>query len=121
MTMEELKIGFIGFGNMAQAIADGPPYAETIFFISLYSYPENQLSTAMETLTLLPVLGAIGPQQIILIIVLIIIFFGAKKIPELMRGAGRGIKEFKDAMNKDYSSEGKDDAAGNSGTEIEEK
>lgn len=59
----------------------------------------------MTILTFLPILGIIGPQQLILIIVLIIIFFGAKKIPDLMRGAGRGIKEFKDAMNKDYSNE----------------
>jgi sec-independent protein translocase protein TatA len=51
----------------------------------------------------MPVLGIIGPTQLIIIVVLVIIFFGAKKIPELMRGAGRGIKEFKDAMNKDYS------------------
>ena len=59
----------------------------------------------MSILFSLPVLGIIGPTQLILIIVLIIVFFGARKIPELMRGAGRGIKEFKDAMNKDYSDE----------------
>ena len=38
-----------------------------------------------------------------MIVIVIILLFGARKIPELMRGAGRGIKEFKDAMNKDYS------------------
>ena len=31
--------------------------------------------------------------------------FGGKKIPELMRGLGRGVKEFKDAVNKDYTAE----------------
>ena len=31
--------------------------------------------------------------------------FGGKKIPELMRGMGRGIKEFKDAVSKDYTAE----------------
>jgi sec-independent protein translocase protein TatA len=62
----------------------------------------------MSTLLFMPVLGIIGPTQLIIIVVLVIIFFGAKKIPELMRGAGRGIKEFKDAMNKDYSQD--DDA-----------
>ena len=50
-------------------------------------------------------MGAIGVPQIILVVVLIVLLFGAKKIPELMRGAGRGVKEFKDAVNKDYSAE----------------
>ncbi len=59
----------------------------------------------MNTFLFMPLLGMIGPTQLILIVVLIVIFFGAKKIPELMRGAGRGIKEFKDAMNKDYTSD----------------
>lgn len=43
------------------------------------------------------ILGAFGPTEIIAIIVVILIFFGGKKIPELMRGLGQGIKEFKDA------------------------
>ncbi len=42
-------------------------------------------------------LGAIGPWQIGLIIVVVLLLFGGKKIPELMRGLGSGIKEFKDA------------------------
>lgn len=41
----------------------------------------------------------------ILIVLLIVLLFGAKKIPELMRGMGRGVKEFKDAVSKDYSAE----------------
>lgn len=45
--------------------------------------------------------AAIGPQQIILIAVILILLFGAKKIPELMKGVGKGIKEFKDATNED--------------------
>lgn len=45
--------------------------------------------------------GAIGAPQIILIVVLLILLFGAKKIPELMKGVGKGIKEFKDATNED--------------------
>jgi len=56
--------------------------------------------------TILPLfLGKIGSGEIIVIIVLFVIMFGGRKIPELMRGVGRGMKEFKDAMNKDYSSE----------------
>ncbi len=50
-------------------------------------------------------MGAIGPWQIAIIVILVILLFGAKKIPELMRGAGRGVKEFKDAINKDYTAE----------------
>lgn len=49
--------------------------------------------------------GMIGPQQIILIAVLLILLFGAKKIPELMKGVGKGIKEFKDATNAEENEE----------------
>lgn len=41
----------------------------------------------------------IGTPQIILIVIVILLLFGAKKIPELMRGLGSGIKEFKNASN----------------------
>jgi sec-independent protein translocase protein TatA len=42
-------------------------------------------------------MGKFGPTEIILILVLVLLFFGGKKIPELMRGLGKGVKEFKDA------------------------
>ncbi|GAB4094193.1 Sec-independent protein translocase subunit TatA/TatB [Flaviaesturariibacter terrae] len=38
-----------------------------------------------------------GANEIILIVVLVLILFGGKKIPELMRGLGRGVREFNDA------------------------
>lgn len=41
-----------------------------------------------------------GGYEILLIILVILIFFGAKKIPELARGMGRGIREFKDATRE---------------------
>ncbi|MGV6831773.1 MAG: twin-arginine translocase TatA/TatE family subunit [bacterium] len=44
---------------------------------------------------------AIGAPQIILIVVVVLLLFGGKKIPELMRGLGSGIKEFKDASKDD--------------------
>lgn len=44
-------------------------------------------------------LGIIGGQELIIILLVILVLFGAKKIPELMRGLGRGVKEFKDGMN----------------------
>ncbi|MDR0907437.1 MAG: twin-arginine translocase TatA/TatE family subunit [Rikenellaceae bacterium] len=50
-------------------------------------------------------MGAFGPWQIALIVLLILLLFGAKKIPEMMKGMGRGVKEFKDAINKDYTAE----------------
>lgn len=43
------------------------------------------------------ILGAIGTPQIILVVVVVLLLFGGKKIPELMKGLGSGIKEFKDA------------------------
>ncbi len=49
----------------------------------------------MNTLTIF--LGMIGPWQIAIIVALVLLMFGGKKIPELMRGLGTGIKEFKDA------------------------
>ncbi len=45
-------------------------------------------------------LGMIGPWQIALIVALALLLFGGKKIPELMRGVGSGIKEFKDGMKE---------------------
>lgn len=45
-------------------------------------------------------LGKIGLTEILVILLIVVIFFGGKKIPELMRGMGRGVREFKDAMEK---------------------
>ena len=44
---------------------------------------------------------AIGPWQIAIIVAVVLLLFGGKKIPELMRGHGSGIKEFKDASKED--------------------
>ncbi|GAB4283656.1 MAG: twin-arginine translocase TatA/TatE family subunit [Marinilabiliales bacterium] len=43
--------------------------------------------------------GMIGSQEIIIIFIIVLVLFGAKKIPELMRGIGKGVKEFKDATS----------------------
>lgn len=50
----------------------------------------------MELATLL-FLGSLGGSEIFIILFVILLFFGAKKLPELARGLGKGIKEFKDA------------------------
>ena len=46
-------------------------------------------------------LGAFGPTEYILILAVILLLFGGKKIPELMKGLGSGVKEFKNAAKED--------------------
>lgn len=46
-------------------------------------------------------LGMIGPPQVILIVVVVLLLFGGRKIPELMKGLGSGIKEFKNASKEE--------------------
>lgn len=53
----------------------------------------------MTPLILLGFLGGMGTGEIILLVVIILLLFGAKRIPDLARGIGKGIKEFKDARN----------------------
>ena len=52
-------------------------------------------------MTFLSTFLAIGAPQIILVVVVILLLFGGKKIPELMRGLGSGIKEFKNATKEE--------------------
>ncbi|NCB07412.1 MAG: twin-arginine translocase TatA/TatE family subunit [Bacteroidia bacterium] len=53
--------------------------------------------------------GFIGPQEIIIILIIVLLLFGGRKIPELMKGLGKGMKEFKKATK-----EGDDDDDDNS-------
>ena len=55
-------------------------------------------------MTLSILLGMLGWPQVVLIAVVVLLLFGGKKIPEMMRGLGKGMKEFKDATNEDTSS-----------------
>ena len=50
---------------------------------------------------LLGFLGGMGTGEVVLLIVIILLLFGAKRIPDLARGIGKGIKEFKDARNNE--------------------
>ncbi len=50
-----------------------------------------------------------GPTEIIIILLVILLLFGGRKIPELMRGLGKGMKEFKNAQKEDNEDEKKDD------------
>lgn len=47
----------------------------------------------------------LGTPELILVVVVIALLFGGKKIPEMMKGLGKGIKEFKDASNGDSNSD----------------
>jgi len=66
--------------------------------------------------------GFFGTPEIILIVLAIILLFGGKKIPELMRGLGKGVKEFKEGVTDDQknSAEEKKDSE-NDGKEDQKK
>ena len=49
--------------------------------------------------------GFIGPQEIIIILIIVLLLFGGRKIPELMKGLGKGMKEFKKATKEDEDGE----------------
>ena len=62
--------------------------------------------TKMTQALVLGFLGGLGAPEIIIILVIILLMFGGKKIPELMKGLGRGVKEFKDASKGESTPEG---------------
>ncbi len=51
----------------------------------------------MTQVFILGILGGLGAPEIIIILVIVLLMFGGKKIPELMKGLGRGVKDFKEA------------------------
>jgi len=58
-------------------------------------------------------LGGIGMQELLVIGLFILVFFGARKIPDFMKGLGKGVKEFKDGM-KDVTRDDDDKPASKS-------
>lgn len=58
----------------------------------MYSYKLNDMNTYL-------IFGNIGATEIILIALVVLLFFGGKKIPELMKGLGKGVKSFKEGVN----------------------
>lgn len=52
-------------------------------------------------MNLFVIAGFIGPQEIIIILIIVLLLFGGRKIPELMKGLGKGMKEFKNATKED--------------------
>ena len=64
----------------------------------------------MQTNHYLKVMFGIGTQEILIIALIILLLFGGKKIPELMRGLGKGVKSFKEGMNDQEGKSDKQDA-----------
>ncbi|WP_338409393.1 twin-arginine translocase TatA/TatE family subunit [uncultured Flavobacterium sp.] len=54
-------------------------------------------------------LGIVGVPQVVLVVVILLLLFGGKKIPELMKGLGSGIKEFKNAAKEEENKDSKKD------------
>ena len=61
----------------------------------------------MLALSVIVILGMFGAWEIVLIVLVVLLIFGGRKIPELMKGLGQGMKEFKKAT-KDNSDDEKD-------------
>lgn len=87
-------------------------FRQQLLSSSIIFYPMN-------ILTLIPLfLGNLRGSEILIIALIIILLFGGKKIPELMRGIGKGVKSFRQGMNeinnevnRDNDSSGKTDSA----------
>lgn len=65
--------------------------------------------------------GGLGGWEILLIILIILIFFGAKRIPELARGLGKGMREFKDATKEQPKEDKPKEELNNSAAEEDKK
>ncbi len=63
-------------------------------------------------MTPLALLGPLGPMELIIILAILILLFGAKKIPDLARGLGEGIRNFKSGMREEEQITSKKDSEG---------
>ena len=57
-------------------------------------------------------LGTLGPSEIVLILIALLLLFGGNKIPELMKGLGTGIREFKKASSGEYDEKKEEEKKG---------
>jgi sec-independent protein translocase protein TatA len=60
-------------------------------------------------MNLFVIAGIVGPQEVIVILIIVLLLFGGKKIPELMKGLGQGMKEFKSASKGEDNQKEKSD------------
>ena len=61
--------------------------------------------------------GRIGIWQIVLIVIVVLLLFGGKKIPELMKGLGKGVRSFKEGMNGEESDQASEKSSQNTDTD----
>ncbi len=61
--------------------------------------------------------GRIGIWQIVLIVIVVLLLFGGKKIPELMKGLGKGVRSFKEGMNGEESDKADEKSSQNTDTD----
>lgn len=66
-------------------------------------------------------IGGLGMQEVLLIALIVLLLFGGKKIPELMRGMGKGVRSFKEGLNEVESELKKDVSADGKSTDVEDK
>ena len=61
--------------------------------------------------------GRIGIWQIVLIVIVVLLLFGGKKIPELMKGLGKGVRSFKEGMNGEDTAKTSEKSSKNTDTD----
>ena len=61
--------------------------------------------------------GRIGIWQIVLIVIVVLLLFGGKKIPELMKGLGKGVRSFKEGMNGEDANKASEKSSQNTDTD----
>lgn len=66
-------------------------------------------------------IGGLGLSEVLVIALVVLLFFGGKKIPELMKGLGKGVRSFKDGMKEVESGLNEDDSPAEKEKEGEEK
>ncbi len=83
-----------------ECVADTENLPRKVFLLPLLKEFGLTLPHKQTGMNVSPILlGVLGTQEIIIIAIIILLLFGGRKIPELMRGLGKGIREFNDAKN----------------------
>ena len=91
-------LAMVGRGSAA-AYGEEATQWETKQKTSYFVWISTRLALTLQANHYLKVMLGIGTQEILIIALIILLLFGGKKIPELMRGLGKGVKSFKEGMN----------------------